>query len=890
MSAVIVESDITDNSNSTGPCLGSCYVPLLDPEEKLLATFYPNEVCISSLDGKLNKITCFKSMHRIVAYNTVCPFGLNKHWLLVLTEVNELYVLCLKKVNNNSIDILIIKHFKFMDLLMKRKDAIRSKSLKKTVIAQKCFIKVDQCSRFIVIHSCSGKIIILELKPSKRELFYLASINRLPREAMKTPELLALDKFSVFEQPIVHTLQSDIVFDISITRHNSDQPNWYISILTRDYKMDYSLHFYQIPYYFDTPDFKFYKFFKLPGYPNLMMTLDKFIILVFDSHHTLYAFSDVYLDHTLTADERNKAIQIDRRMATLRKNVYVDSGLRKFFKTYAKIDEKTLILTSATSDYYKVEIDLEFYPFLSTELRNKKNKSKELQKAYDLENTLTINKWKITQLTSRYKLNGLQPDELFYIPDTETFLSINKLSEIATFTLEQKNDPKILSLSNSRLPITDLKINSFRNSNSDSTLRYSITSGNLTKSKFKSPTFELTLLNELMKCHIFVSDYTVILNEVIIGGVTTSSSSDTIERLDIYSSNGDCIDTYEFEQNIKVNVIFPLSSPTVYLSDDNDFTGKEIQQVESLLRHSFVVVTSGNDYYDDDDDNEKSEILLFTINKNNELELKTMAVLNSKIDCIFQMNRRLLFLWGPKSVFKFGLDLYRDAETKQFQFKFKKVDEQLNLQINTTNLIKELRYDLQLLVDPYVGIYLASLDFDANINSIEKVFEWNMITAIDVFSEDIFVAGDILGNIFLFNVNYKKSEKPEIELFSRFNSTHGAIGSIACESPNRDDSIIKICYVGTADGVVLTIHIAKDLKNEKVVKIIKNFNDSVLEESKLNFEMLSKKPALEKAKISNKDRPVDCYFELEENLEGRFTKVLAISNRKIKKCGDVPII
>lgn len=297
MAAVLVELEKSltpdENSEFRGPCLGSCFVPVLEPEVSLLVSFYPGHIVVSSTAAET--VASFRTLNRIVAFNTVLPAGLQTHWLVVLTEINELYVLSLSGGSGKTLDLIVVQHFKLTDSLLRNKVAVDDAARKKVVVAQKCFIRVDETGRFIVVHSCRRFVVVLELKPSKKELFRLASINKIPPHVRKNPELAAIGKYKVFGTPEVYAVDDDMIIDVEVlhSRDANDDPVWSLVLLLRNKRLDYELSFYKLS---TRQGGGLESQTRLPAgdtYPNLIIPMNKFVMLIYDTYHMIYGCPDM---------------------------------------------------------------------------------------------------------------------------------------------------------------------------------------------------------------------------------------------------------------------------------------------------------------------------------------------------------------------------------------------------------------------------------------------------------------------------------------------------------------------------------------------------------------------------------------------------------------------
>lgn len=910
MAAVLVEleSSFLDRGGSLGvqnsfdyigQCIGACYVPLvLEPEvKKLLVAFHPHHICVSSLT---ERVALFRTTNRIVAFNTVLPAGMQTHWLLVLTEVNELFVLSMNKVSEQMLDLVVVQHFKFSDSLLGKKLAIDHKLRKKIVVSQKCFISVDETGRFIIIHSCRRFVVVLELKPSKREIFRSASANKIPLIVKKNPELASINKYKVFNPPDVYSIEDDMVVGMEIFHSidANDEPLWWIASVMRNNKLEYDLSFYKLSTRRGGSLELHKRFLAEETYPNLIVPMSKFLILLFDTYHLICSLPGINI--VVDNEQANmmvieNGVEFDETDGYLKQEVTASNGRNKFFKSHTVIDDKTVLLVTSSSEYYKIELDYEYIPYDST--TPLRTRSRDSPEANNLQNTLVWKKWEIKEAheLNSGRIKNLQVDQIFYTSETNSCFCINKHGETAQFLPGEANSlTQTYTAPVLKLPVTDLKITDQVN--------VSFTSGDLQKAFFKSPHFEVIGKNEIMKEHIFVNSFIVILTEAIVQDLSSSSSHYTTEKINVYQTDGKCIASYDLEENVTVSCMLPLRNLAIYHSDDNNIHREEVYDLERSLKNSFLVLTSsanGFDYDSDEDflQRKRTEILLMVIkDESYELELKTISVLRSRIDCAEQISRKAFALWGVGSCFHLALQVYKDEEEGKKsspELKFIKIREKLDLPINNISIVKELKDGFRLLVDPFFGVYLVRIAVDDSIKGIHELFEWNMITAIDVYSEDMFVAGDILGNIFLLNMDYTQGETPSCELFTCFNCTYGAIGCMSCYRPiagKNKDSLLKLCSVGTSDGAIFSISVSDSVENPTFMKALKAQNRRTLNKNCFTFEQVAKNITVEKTGSRTVD-PLEAYAVSEKLREGEFIKVSLASDNEVDELGKIiPVV
>lgn len=856
MSEVIVECI---RNKSDGICLGTLFVPLLDKDIPLCCAIYPYSIHIFDLKGA--QIVHFTTSNKILAFNSISPEGLAIHWILLLTELNELYVLALKYTSSTLIDLLIIKHFKFTDLQLKKNILLDIENQKKIVNFQKCFIKVDESSRFIIIHLNRGFIIQLELQPSKKELFKLASLNKQPKEIKKTNELLKFDKYKVMLDPNSFWISTDIVIDLQIFKSGSV---WWILILSRNIKLEYILKFYLLKKQ-NSIGFKLFKTItSIKSIPQLIIPLNNFLIHIFSYELIIYGMPNAAL-----VNETDNSVLED---SCLIQKLNFTNGLNKFFQTYSIVDQKSILLITSDNEFYKIELE---YVYDSGETLNMGKRTRRMN-ADEIIPTLTIKQWRIVGIKS--DVNKILNNHFQIFQFNDKFYSFNKYSQF--FSFELKGDKMIEnyiidSSVNEELPIIDMEIR-------ENQLNF--ISGDTNHSYFRSSNFELITDLEFYKKHITINNFTVILTEF--KSSTLSDDVETLERIDIYSKSGENISSYDLEENIKVLNMFPLKSFKPYMPDGNDFLISEVHNIQSLLENSFIVITSSNnieDYGNDDDfiHKRRTEILLFLIDKENQLQLKTISVVNAKIESTNLLDDRTLLFWGPYYCLMLSLELYREVEeSNEVQLKFIKLNEK-NFGVSKISVSKRLNDKFWLLVDPFLGLNIIRIDpITRQVFKHRLIFKWNSITSLDVFSEDSIIIGDSLGNVFLININYNNPRLPTCEIFTKFNIKYGFICDISCynkDSIHGSPNKLKYATIGTSEGFIFTIYIMNSV-NKKDLKLQ---NGQLIKDILFNIESASKLSSdmLKALKCIDDDR--ELFFQLLPLLESRFIKNTILTNQKL---------
>lgn len=884
-----------------GPSIGSCYVPLLKPDERVLVTFHPQQIVINSIfqDTKtpLHNIASFHMSNKIIAFNTVKPAGLKTHWLLILTELNEFHVLALKYLDEYELDLIVIKTFKLYDRLTKGLKIVDYDLKKRIVNTEKCFIKVDQLNRFIMIHSSKNYVIVFELNPSKKELFYLASINRPPREVKRNPNLANVKEFRIFEDPQCYRLESGLVINMELTIDNLD---CWLAVVSRNHNLDYSLSYYKMPIH---DQLEYYQSFSsLKDCPNLVIPMDKFFIIIYDTYHTICHYPEFDVDFRFNSQLfENNTFETNDYEYYIKQNLNINNGRNKLFKSYTFIDGRKILITTANSEYYIIELDYEFIPY---DPPKRKLRSYDLPGDSDLQNILIFRKWEIKSMCSENERfgSGLQSDQIFYLKSipylhSMEFLSVNKHSEVATLELKfhEKIESKILSESKLNLPITKLSILKNDNSNINNNLKslLTFTSGDLQRGHFKTPNFELNLKNETMKSFIIFPNFYVVLNEAISFDITNESNSKIIQRIDVYRNNGEYTASYDFDDNITVTCLTKYSNPRVFSADSDDI----LIDTDYSMENSFLIITSsGNesDYKNDSDfiNRMRTEIMLFSIEPNTgDLILKTMSVIGCKLTVIEIINFTKFRIWGSPFYLDFALKLHDSKSSSQL--KITQVGEKQNIEeIDDISIILKLKNDYNIIIDPYYGVFVSHNKQNFEVE-VKELFYWSMITAADVYSEDMIVFGDVFGNIFLLNLDYTQSDFPQAKVFSAFNLSYGSIGAICCYSPkakNDGSGLYDICTVGTSQGAILTISIADSLKNKVVLEEMKYQNRAVFLKG-MNFEQVARNIKIKQFDLENCNQ-LEAYKESEKLLEERYLKVSMItdSDDEFPDFEDIPLI
>lgn len=894
MSAVIVDAGEVGRVES--PCLGSMLVSSSGRTgQPAVALFYPKRVLLADVDGV--ELVSFSTSSRILAFNSVSPAAVAADWILVLTDSNELYVLALKFRNDTQADLVIIKHYRFADAAAELRSKNTALEPRNVVLTQKCFIRVDPTSRFVLVHSCRGFLVVLELRPSKQKLFVAAALNQAPREIKSNPAYLNIEKYKVFENPKMFWIGNDTVLDFHCSKPHSSSPSWWVAILSRNIRLEYKLNFFNLSKV-KTTKLNRHSSVLVASSPNLIVPMGKFLIYIYDKTHVIYPLPNIEI--TQAPNERSASSAEDEYVLAkdcLVKILAFNEGLNENFVSYSVVEDTALLLITSQSEYFKVELLYDYDSpdkidgSISERIRSITNP--ETQTSHD---TLAIKHWKISKMVSNNEIPPRLTSRIdLHCLSIDSFISVDKHSQMIFFKIQNDSiaASKFLKNENTQLllPITDLKINEKN--------EISYTSGDQLNSCFKSDKFTLTLKNEQIKYHMNIGNFVVLLIETP-GTHLTADEDKPTERLDIFSSCGNCFASYDFEENVTVADMLPLESFKFYIPDDNDFLTSEVRVLQDQLQNSFLVSTSSSDT-DDYESNEdffmrkKTELLFFIINGENQLELKTISEIKYKMQHMQRADDRTVLLWGPNLYVHLALEVYRDGE--QVQLKFIKPYEQ-TLTVGNFSAVKRLNADLLLLVDSFVGIYIAKYSRMTNRISLKQhlVFEWNLISAIDVFSDDMFVVGDILGNVFLVNMKYGDGGIPSCEIFTRFNLNYGPVSSISCYSlpvEEKPPNTIQVCLVGTMDGNIFRISVSQEL-DLQLEKLLKSQNKQIVRDCKSNIDCIAKNQVTEInsiPKANTTEEQIDCCFQLWNLLADKLVKTSLITDNELKEnSGMDPIL
>lgn len=826
-------------------------------EQPLVLVFYPLEISIRNSNGV--RITTFHSSNRIAAFAKIKPAGQESDWLLVLTELNDFYILGLRtSIESEFVDVIVIKQFMFTDVMLGNRPKLDLDNERKIVVSQRCFVKVDPSGRFIIIHSTLGFLIVLELKPSKRNLFSSAISNKQDKQTITNKRLLELDRYKVVTDPVVFWIGNEKLVDLQITQHINDSL-WFVSTLTQSLQMDYTKR-----------DFLLTKVKKLCLEKSSSQTVDvKPNLVVSNSYFHIYVFNDAHVIYPNPGFEikchlsNENATIIENRIIL---NLNPNEGLGEVFQHIILIDDHSYLIFTVDGQFYYLHVDYEIQcPDQEHAGVNKRTRRSFEEDRVNMAQEVIIKEWKLR------KLNNVDFMFHFHIDKIDNqYTTINKHSRQVTFKLDNFDIIDVnVAESTISLPISSISFDCDE-------LCY--TCGDSGLSLIKSSNHEIMKQNERIKYHVTLGEFMITLNEVY--------QPEHSQRIDVYSKNKSLLSSYEIERDASVLEIFPFHDIKPYLPGENDFLPSEVQSVEKLLESSFIVLTSTSniDEYDTEEEyymRNRTEFLLFTIQSQKHLELKTLSVLKSKIHSITKLDERSFLCWNAQKCFTMGLELYRDpVETSNhLQIKFIKIDEQMMTgDLETISISKRLNSSFVLLVDPYKGIYVSRINQSNKVSKRPRLmFNWNLISTLDVFSEDTIIVGDILGNVIIFSVDYKLGKVPAVQVFSRFNLNSGGIGVIKCREQKMTNSeTIEFAFVGTSDGAIFQLNIHRDWR--KSAKSLNSFMKAEVEKWQNNFEMVADSNDGLLRSINLVDRPLlDDYFRVTTTTKSLFLRTLPIS-------------
>jgi hypothetical protein len=850
-------------------------------------------VSVHTLAGDM--IGSFDTSNAIVACDVVYPGDERKLcWLVLLTEVNELIVLAFsekgpskKSAERLEYKFVIIKHFQFEDTLMKRRrlQSIDYENMKKYIVVQDCFMSIDQSSRFIYIHSCRGFLTALELLPSKIDLYQQATENRLPRGTQKTPGLLSLQKFKVFETPRNFFIGNNLVIDVQ-----SYADGW-LHIITRNINLSYELNFYKVEKKKNglTMNQDHTLSISFDDKPNLLIPSKYFSILLFEKSQTVYLRPELDL---IFAGELGDNFEVGDASLTFKLDF--KSGINENFITYTRIDDFTMVLVTESMKTFILRLEFEYKPS-PYELYIQQSKRTRSNAVEYSNSSIVINRWFIKQMSS------------LTVTDAEKALQLTDaiMQDLQKIAVQQKFHVDLSSQN-----LSKVMINIPKDCSKTSIAHLSTYNGALyyTKSsKFKSeaisPEFNLVMPKISVKRQTQLGPFTIFLVELPPSLESPMTGSDEgKQRLDIFLSNGKLISSYDFEAENSVTAITPLKEFKPFIPDSNDFLTYEVRGLTDSLKYSFMVITSNSNYdgvgiYDDDEDDGYqqgvvSEVMLFTITEDQQLELASIAILNYKITCIDQIDNRNVILWGPRMQFNMGLQVYRqhreddnnerethsEEEDRKLQFKFIITRKQVIDAIGNISFTEELKAGYWLLVDKFTGIYITRINLNTNLVVKPKLaFGWKLISAINVFSEDIVIAGDNLGNIFVFNVAYLK-KVPRFEILTKFNLQTGSITSIGCYSPDTESEKVKLCSVGTSEGSISTIQLYADEKSKQLQAYISENLKKQIDMAATKIEKVSTGKIVNFKELNHTSELLILSSHLQHLLDERFVKTSLLSD------------
>ena len=776
-------------------------------------------------------LSSFNAYSRITAFNSLPVGSTGTHWLLILTETNDFYVLSLQRKKSRSNDddndndkfihnlentaeplneffqLKVVKHINILEISLKKlnKQSSIDKLLSKKYVntLSKTFIEVDPSGRFIYISTRPGFIEVLEFLSTKDDIFQMISDNTYPSNG----NLLKLPKYTIFEDLQSFWINDDII--INMYSFN----NSYVQLITKNIDMSYNLSFYQLIKSGKSWNFKKNKLVhRFDSKPDLIIPFNYFSIFCFNDHHIIYPIPEIDLSYTQIKDDDTISLQLNRLINKLSLN----SGLHTSLITYHKLNDKSIILVTSNLDIYLLHLSYNYIPSeyeisINSSIR-KRTRSNDVEYSNSI---ISIEDWSIKQI------NDSKPEiSNHFIQLNETIVNDNTIPSIKIHIPYQFSKT---SISDSLIDNND-DVYFAQNSHS---------------STISIPSFNIDVEH-----HEILKFFKLNLYIVALVKSQTDIISNTFKEFIKIYDNDICVATYQLEEGINVTNMRQLENFKSFLPEYNDFTNEDVYNLEKLLNNSFLVLSESfnyDDYVDDEDyfKRNRTEILLFIINENKELELKTMSILNYRITCFDQLDNRTFILWGYKMQFNLALEIFKNDVENKLDFKFiitlsKKVPQVEN----HITITKKLKKKLSILIDPFAGIYLTRIDTSNIVIKPKLLFKWKLISAIDVYSEDFIIFGDYFGNLFTINVNY--GEKiPSLEIHSMFNLCNSPITTISSYKNTKiEGNRYKLCTIGTDDGNIYNL-IGNYKNNAELTKLTKLNNKMVISQIKENFEYIA---------------------------------------------------
>ncbi|KAH3676805.1 hypothetical protein OGATHE_001295 [Ogataea polymorpha] len=652
--------------------------------ECLVVDFYQNDTLVVAhpysielLDHSYKQLDVLELQDRIMAMNHIRPPGLQHDWLLVLTQNNQLVVIAW----NDGFILLQEFHIE---------------SVANTIEVHP-FIRVDDLGRYILIYSNEGYMAVLELHPSKTELFRLALQNEPPSQVKKRPDAAKLQVNRIFEKPQVLYIGHGVVHSAVFLKTRlltADKEGTVFAIVVRNANLKYSVNYYGIG-----QEISLIK--RLPqmnSVPSLAIPLSLGALLVIceDMHYLFPAPAVRSISSSVATTTRQYATKelfsgADGKMAKLLSWCF---------------DGRYYWFSSEQGDIYQMEIELDSESLEAAENNLDLSIAERLRAGNSRPIGLEVNKWNIERKQQVDLLHKMvyRGNRVIGCNHFGLLIEVDRNTQLLKQVRQADN-----------LPITAM--------NGKYYAQGTYLSSKVVLDDWKN-------LTGLVKEIVETDDFVVLVVEEHEVDLEIEEIKRT-DRLEVYKA-GEKIGEHWFDAGIVVRKVLPVPDLLCQFEEKSKISNDERYVLQTKLSKCFIVLVN--------DEEDQSGLLLMRF-VDDEWKQEGHAVVNKLFDSIIQVEDYSLLLIGPHSLV--WTRIYGGPS-----FWFQNEECNSNIPVLYFSEWKKLENGDLVVGDAFSGLYLFKIDRNERKVSVIQILKNVMVTDFTVFRQNL-VVGDLMGNIFI---------------------------------------------------------------------------------------------------------------------------------------------
>lgn len=881
-------SIIIEDLNGANPILNTFLIPFTEKSEySCVVNIHNYEIKVYDFKEEResgDKLTIdpsssvsLKLDSNIVAANHILPHKQESEWLIILTQLNELYIISFSIEIN---DFVIIEKLNFKEAGIRSnakrlKEGLDHDEQVSPIIPTKAYIKVDENNRFIIVHSINNFVQILELHPDKFSLFNKVKTNLIYNDNFKKQNELSkrLSSYRLFDKNIFlfnfnNLINSSKIIDIFFLKNekslftlDANGGGAIFAIVYRDLNMDYLISYFQMIKVLDQREFlvDLLRTFKVPSddSPELIIPLNTGgLMVMFNTEY--YIYSPVTFSYAFQQKQQGDNKKLDTTKPSLKGNKRVIHQLLKSefslgeFTTYLQLNNSKILLLDSFGNRYLISIDFGNFDSLTEYEEN-------LQKP----------------ISSRLKRNIKTKSPRYSIKETDVRDDNDEDDKDYNSIKNSKISIDIKNLDFHYLNKSDFTVNNIARINSNTFIgsyfsRFGLFNLISDESSLGSNKIdflqerEFNAITSIEDIDVLTTNKELIYNDDKIAFNTKGTDSVIIKSLNLNDRyrlilTNDTINfkltilriidnfeisTYKFNEDVDV---FDIIS-TIGLKFLNEFVeigDDEYHEIQKSYKNGFIALSNNSDASDSNtSSSNSSEIILFCITDDDKLTIESVGIFNissfTRLLKTDNSNGTLLCI-SNYSIYFLNLKLVNFHSKPKFKFQLRKTFNKLQLKFLNTVAYND-KLNIIILSDLFSGIHL--IDLNETDLKVKLILNNLNITVIKFVSDDNLIIGDIFGNIIL----TKLSNSSNLKILNKFNLNGGPITALSVFNTdskiefdlNKDsDSVDDIIAYNEED----TLYLVKEKSKSAVIKdikivvgtsrgilkflVIKNRNDSI---------------------------------------------------------------